>query len=174
LALNLPKSQLSNIDHQARPRLWSWGEAIAAILFPQSISVKLRFVLDASQGRPRKADYRQCLLRRDQMSNISQKASPRPVDLSERSNWPFVRKLFLIVGIAASALAFWRLSDVVLLAFGSILLALVLRGLAGIISDRTRISEGLAVAVVVIAMTSAFAAFGWLFGSQIATQFELL
>ena len=108
------------------------------------------------------------------MSNSRQKVSPRLVDLSERSDWSFVRKLLLIVGIAASALALWRLSNILLLAFGSILLALVLRGLAGIISDRTRISEGLAVAVVVIAMTSAFAAFGWLFGSQIATQFELL
>jgi predicted PurR-regulated permease PerM len=108
------------------------------------------------------------------MSNNSQKVPARIVDLSEQSSWPFVRKLLLVVGIAASALALWRLSDVLLLAFGSILLALVLRGLAGIISGRTRISEGLAVAVVVIAMTSAFAAFGWLFGSQIATQFELL
>ena len=108
------------------------------------------------------------------MSNSSQKASPRLVHLSEQSDWLFVRKLLLIVGIAASALALWRLSDVLLLAFRSILLALVLRGLAGIISDRTKISEGLAVTAVVIAMTSAFAAFAWLFGSQIATQFELL
>ena len=108
------------------------------------------------------------------MSNSSQKVSPHLVDLNERPDWPFVRKSLLIVGIAASALALWRLSDVLLLAFGSILLALVLRGLAGIISDRTKISEGLAVAAVVIAMTSAFAAFAWLFGSQIATQFELL
>jgi predicted PurR-regulated permease PerM len=108
------------------------------------------------------------------MLNNSQKVPARIVDLSEQSGWLFVRKLILIVGIAASALALWRLSDVLLLAFGSILLALVLRGLAGIISDRTKISEGLAVAAVMIAMTSAFVAFAWLFGSQIATQFEML
>lgn len=113
-------------------------------------------------------------LRRDHMSNSSQKVPVRIVDLSEQSGWLFVRKLFLIVGVAASALALWRLSDVLLLAFGSILLALVLRGLAGIISGRTKISESLAVAAVVIAMTSAFTASAWLFGSQIATQFELL
>lgn len=104
-----------------------------------------------------------------------QKASPpRLGHLSEQSNWLFVRKLLLIVGIGAFALAFWRLSDVLLLAFGSILLALVLRGLADIVSGRTRISEGVAVAAVVIMMASAFAAFAWLFGSQIAKQFELL
>jgi predicted PurR-regulated permease PerM len=147
---------------------------VVTIAHRYRFGIRFLFVLDTPQARLRNAHYRKFLLRRDHMSNSSQKASPRLVDLSERSDWPFVRKLLLIVGIAASALALWRLSDVVLLAFGSILLALVLRGLAGIISDRTKISEGLAVAVVVIAMTSALAAFGWLFGSQIATQFELL
>src|SRR5450631_1678580 len=105
------------------------------------------------------------------MSNSDQKAQQSHAPSTEQSSWPFVRKLLLIAGIAASVLALWRLSDVLLLAFGSILLALVLRGLAGIISGRTKISEGLAVAAVVIAMTSAFVAFAWLFGSQIATQF---
>ena len=108
------------------------------------------------------------------MLNSSQKATPPLVHLSEQSGWLFVRKLLLIVGVAVFALALWRLSDVLLLAFGSILLALVLRGLAGIVSDRTKIPEGVAVAAVVIVMTSAFAAFAWLFGSQIATQFELI
>jgi predicted PurR-regulated permease PerM len=108
------------------------------------------------------------------MSNSDQKAQQSHAPSTEQSDWLFVRKLLLIAGIAASALALWRLSDVLLLAFGSILLALVLRGLAGIISDRTRIPEGLAVAAVVFVLTSAFAAFAWLFGSQIATQFELL
>src|SRR5450631_4851069 len=108
------------------------------------------------------------------MSNSDQKAQQSHAPSTEQSDWLFVRKLLLIVGIAASALALWRLSDVLLLAFGSILLALVLRGLAGIVSDRTRISEGVAVAAVVIIMALAFTAFAWLFGSQIAKQFELL
>ena len=108
------------------------------------------------------------------MLNSRRKATPPLVHLSEQSGWLFVRKLLLIAGIAVFALALWRLSDVLLLAFGSILLALVLRGLAGIVSDRTKIPEGVAVAAVVIVMTSAFAAFAWLFGSQIATQFELI
>jgi predicted PurR-regulated permease PerM len=109
------------------------------------------------------------------MLDSSQKTPPPShVHLSERSDWLFVRKLLLIVGIGAFALALWRLSDVLLLAFGSILLALVLRGLAGIVSDRTKIPEGAAVAGVVIVLTSALAALAWLFGSQIATQFELL
>jgi predicted PurR-regulated permease PerM len=50
----------------------------------------------------------------------------------------------------------------------------VLRGLAGIVSHKTKIPEGVAVAAVVIVTTSAFAVFAWLFGYQIVTQFELL
>ena len=73
------------------------------------------------------------------MLNSSQKVPPHLVNLSEQSDWLFVRKLFLVIGIAVFALALWRLSDVLLLAFGSILLALVLRGLAGIVSHRTKI-----------------------------------
>jgi len=110
----------------------------------------------------------------DQMSNSDQKVPLSLGHSTEQSDWRFVRKLILIAGIAVFALALWRLSDVLLLVFGSILLALVLRGLAGIISDRTKIPEGAAVAAVVIVLTSALAALAWLFGSQIATQFELL
>jgi predicted PurR-regulated permease PerM len=109
-----------------------------------------------------------------QMSNSGQTAPAAFVPSGKLSDWLFVRKLFLIVGIAVSTLALWRLSDVLLLVFGSILLALVLRGLAGIISNRTKISEGFAVAVVIMVVTAAFAAVAWLFGSQIVTQFELL
>lgn len=108
------------------------------------------------------------------MSNIGLKAQPSPVYSKDPSGWLFVRRLVLIVGIAVFALALWRLADVLLLAFGSILLALVLRGLAGIVSDRTKIPGGAAVAGVVIVLTLALAALAWLFGSQIATQFELL
>lgn len=108
------------------------------------------------------------------MSNSDQKVPPSLGHSTEQSDWRFVRKLILIAGMAVFALALWRLSDVLMLVFGSILLALVLRGLAGIISDRTKIPEGAAVAAVVIVLTSALAALAWLFGSQIATQFELL
>ena len=108
------------------------------------------------------------------MLNSSQKTTPHLAHRSEQSDWPFVRRLFLIIGVGIFALALWRLADVLLLAFGSILLALVLRGLAGIVSHRTKMPEGVAVAAVVIVATSAFAAFAWLFGSQIVTQFELL
>jgi predicted PurR-regulated permease PerM len=108
------------------------------------------------------------------MPNSSQKTTPHLVHLSEQSNWLFVRKLLLIIGIAVFALTLWRLADVLLLAFGSILLALVLRGLAGIVGDKTKLPEAVAVAAVIIVMISAFAVFAWLFGSQIVTQFELL
>ena len=85
------------------------------------------------------------------MLDSSQKAPPLSlINSSLRSDWLFVRKLLLIVGIGVFALALWRLSDVLLLTFGSILFALVLRGIAGIVSDRTKIPDGAAVAGVVL------------------------
>ena len=46
--------------------------------------------------------------------------------------------------------------------------------LAHTLSRVTRIPEALAVALVVLALTGAICAVGWLFGSQLRTQFDLL
>ena len=97
-----------------------------------------------------------------------------PIRLIDRTDRPFVRHLLLIVLVAAGAFALWRLSDVLVLAFGAALLALLLRGLASVLSRRTRLPEAWAVAPVVIVLLAAFGAVGWLFGSQIAMQFDLL
>src|SRR5665213_4612087 len=70
--------------------------------------------------------------------------------LIDRTDRPFVRHLLLIVLVAAGAFALWRLSDVLVLAFGAALLALLLRGLASVLSRRTRLPEAWAVAPVVI------------------------
>jgi hypothetical protein len=48
-------------------------------------------------------------------------------DLSDR---PFIRRLLLVALFAAAAFAAWRLFDIIILVFGSSLLALLLRGLA--------------------------------------------
>lgn len=95
----------------------------------------------------------------------------RPPDPSDR---PYVRHLLLIVLVAAAAFAAWRLSDVLLLAFGAALLALLLRGLAGALSRRTRVPEAWAVAPIVLSLVAGVGAVAWLFGSQIAMQFDLL
>ncbi len=86
----------------------------------------------------------------------------------------FLRKLFLILLVGAVGYATWKLSDVLLLALGAALLALVLRGLAGGLCRRTRLSVAWSVAIVVLALMVAFSAVAWLFGTQMATQFDQL
>lgn len=81
---------------------------------------------------------------------------------------------FVVFLVGAAALVVWRLSDVLVLAFGAALLALLLRGLAHEVSRRTRMSESWAVIPVLLLLLGSVVAVGWLFGSQITSQFNLL
>jgi predicted PurR-regulated permease PerM len=91
-----------------------------------------------------------------------------------RAHQPLVRQLLFLLLAVVGALTFWRLSDVLVLAFGTALLALLLRDLARVVSRWTPIPEAWAVGPVVLALIAVFGAVGWLFGSQIATQFDFL
>lgn len=86
----------------------------------------------------------------------------------------FARRLLLVCLAGVAAFAVWKLSDVLVLAFGAALLALLLRGLAHEVSRRTGLPEHWAVLPVVLAMVGSVGAVGWLFGAQIAAQFNLL
>jgi len=62
-----------------------------------------------------------------------------------RTDRSFARHLLLAVLAVFGALAAWRLSDVLILAFGAALLALLLRNLARLVSRWTPIPEAWAV-----------------------------
>ena len=108
------------------------------------------------------------------MNEFIQNAEPRPVGWTAPPDRPFLRRLLLVVAVVAAAVAAWQLSEVLVLAFGAVLLALLLRGLAGALSRLTHLPETWAVATVVLALLAVVGAAGWLFGSQIAVQFNLL
>jgi predicted PurR-regulated permease PerM len=108
------------------------------------------------------------------MNESIRNAESRPVRWTDPSDRQFLRRLLLVVLVAVAALVAWQLSDVLVLAFGAALLALLLRGLAGALSRGTYIPEAWAVAPVVLALLAVIGAAGWLFGSQIAMQFNLL
>lgn len=95
-------------------------------------------------------------------------------DTEQTSSRLFARGLIAVCLIGAAVLAVWKLSDVLVLAFGAALLALLLRGLAHEVSRRTGLSEAWAVLPVVLALVGCIVAVGWLLGAQIAAQFNVL
>lgn len=97
--------------------------------------------------------------------------APKRAPLTGR---PFAHYLLLVVLAVAGVVAAWQLSNVLMLAFGTVLLAVLLRGLARAVSRWTPVPENWAVGPVVVVLLCAFGAVGWLFGSQIATQFNFL
>ena len=100
--------------------------------------------------------------------------SQEDVDRTKLTALPFARRVLVVCPVCAAGLAVWKLSDVLVLAFGTALLALLLRGLAHEVSRRTRIPEASAVGPVVLTLFGSIVAVGWLFGSQITSQFNLL
>ena len=86
----------------------------------------------------------------------------------------FFRRLFLVLLALVAVFVAWRLYEVIVLAFGAVLLSIAVYSLAHTLNRVTRIPEALAVALVVLALTGAICAVGWLFGSQLRTQFDLL
>ncbi len=86
----------------------------------------------------------------------------------------FVRRLLVIAAFVLLAVVVWRLSLILVLAFGATLLSLVLRGVAAKIARIFSIGERTALAAVVAVLFALLGLVGWRFGAQIAAQFEEL
>ncbi|MBU6266733.1 MAG: AI-2E family transporter [Sphingomonadales bacterium] len=84
----------------------------------------------------------------------------------------FTGRVVRALAIVALALACWRLLDALLLLFSAILLAVALRGLAMRLHALTGAAIGLCLGVVVLVLVATAAAVLWLFGSQIALQYN--
>ena len=76
--------------------------------------------------------------------------------------------------IAVAALLAWRLADVLLMAFGSVLVAILLDALAGPLNHRFGLPRRLALAVAVCGLLAAIGGSLWLFGQQILVQASAL
>jgi predicted PurR-regulated permease PerM len=93
--------------------------------------------------------------------------------LETLSEWQFVRRTLIVVAIIAVAAMLWALSDILLIIFGAALTAVVLRVLMRPLL-RLGLREEWSLFVVVAALTSAIALFGWMFGSAIWDQSQNL
>lgn len=84
----------------------------------------------------------------------------------------FVRRLFIIVAVGLLLVALWALSEVILLVFGSILVALILRTVAAPLINHANLSERWAIVLSGLLLVAAVGALLVLFGTDLAYQFR--
>lgn len=95
-----------------------------------------------------------------------------PGDHDQRGEDRFLRRVLLVFLVAVAVLILWRLSEVLVVAFGAVLLSLVLRGIGAWIGKLLGIQTPIAIAMVVLVMVALLALLAWLFGSQVHGQLE--
>lgn len=84
----------------------------------------------------------------------------------------FVRKTLIVLGLVLFTLLLWKLSDVLLLAFGAILIALILHSLAEVLVKYVRIPERWSLTAATLIIFILFVGLIALFGTQIRAQFS--
>ena len=82
----------------------------------------------------------------------------------------FVRKVLIVLGIGAFALLLWTLSDVLLLAFGAILVAVILHAFAEVLARYLRVPERWSLTVASLLIFGSIIGLLVLFGTQIRVQ----
>jgi predicted PurR-regulated permease PerM len=88
------------------------------------------------------------------------------------SDWSVFSRTLIVIGTIGLALALWQASSVLLLSFGAVLFAIVLRAAAKPIARHTWLSDGAAVGLVVFLILCLFLGIAALFGSTISSQFS--
>jgi predicted PurR-regulated permease PerM len=92
------------------------------------------------------------------------------VNARETSFRLVVKSLIAAALVVLLVLALLRLVDLLILIFGAVVIATLLRGFADAIERRTPLSGGWSLTAAVLVVVAVFAAFGWLFGMQLQTD----
>lgn len=86
----------------------------------------------------------------------------------------YLQKVLITVAVAALALILFRWREVLLLAFGASLVAVLLRALANPIAKRTPLNAGGSLAVAFLGVIVLVGLAGWFVGAQVTAQFDQL
>jgi predicted PurR-regulated permease PerM len=101
-----------------------------------------------------------------------------PIDGSSRAlaadERQFVRRVLIVAGIAALAAVLWVLSEIFLLVFGSVLLAVILRSVAAVFAAHTGMRTSYSLMIAGLVIVALVAAAILLFGAQLRGQFDVL
>ena len=82
----------------------------------------------------------------------------------------FVRKVLILLAIIAIALLLWQLRSVLLLAFGSVLVAVILHAFAEVLVRYVRVPERWSLTAATVIILMLFLGVGVLFGAQMRVQ----
>ena len=84
----------------------------------------------------------------------------------------FVRKTLIVLGIGLMALLLWKLADVLLLAFGAVLVAILLHAASDALVRYLRVPERWSLTLASLVIFALFLAIIALFGTQVRSQFS--
>ncbi|WP_396435274.1 AI-2E family transporter [Limnohabitans sp.] len=88
--------------------------------------------------------------------------------------WTFPRKVLLVAFALLLALIAWQLLDLIMLTFGAVIVATVLRSLAAALERHARVPSKISVMAALLLVLFMIAAVSWLVGEPLAKQFDIL
>ncbi len=86
----------------------------------------------------------------------------------------FIHNALIAIALAAGAFLLWQLRDVLVLLFGAIVMATIIRAIADPFTKRLGVPEGPSVLIAVLLIVLVLGGVGWMLGRQIAAQTETL
>ena len=87
-------------------------------------------------------------------------------------DWAFLRRVLIVVAVAAIAYGVWRLSSVLLLVFAAVLLAIVLSRIADLTHRYLHVPERFSLALSTVLLAAVVIGFVIVFGTQLVGQID--
>ena len=82
----------------------------------------------------------------------------------------YTARVLIALGLTAALVALWRAADVVMIAFGGVLLAVALRALARIFARYTPLPDRAALPGAILAVVASIGLVAWLVGDTLAGE----
>lgn len=90
------------------------------------------------------------------------------------SEGDFIRRALIVIALLAVVILLWQLRYVLVLLFGAVVTATVIRAIADPFTDRLRIPAPIAMLIAVLLIVAVVGGVAWMFGRQIAAQTQSL
>lgn len=101
---------------------------------------------------------------------MSDASSPQPTEAERTLSRKFVLRTLFVLGIIALGYMLVQLSTIIIMAAGSIIVAVIIHLIADPLHKHFNVEKRLAVLIGIASIAILLLGFGWLFGSQIAAQ----